>query len=74
MNRKEITPDFVYQTFKDLDIEIQEDIELGSEEWMDIISHLVSKDAYNDSTFTEEDNAYIMEFKDMLEYIGIILY
>jgi len=74
MNRKEITPDFVYQTFKDLDIEIQEDIELGSEEWMEIISHLVSKDAYNDSTFTEEDNAYIMEFKDMLEYIGIMLY
>ena len=74
MNRKEITPDFVYQTFKDLDIELQEDIELGSEEWMEIISHLVSKDAYNDSTFTEEDNAYIMEFKDMLEYIGIMLY
>jgi len=74
MNRKEITPDFVYQTFKDLDIELQEDIELGSEEWMDIISHLVSKDAYNDSTFTEEDNAYIMEFKDMLENIGIMLY
>jgi hypothetical protein len=74
MNRKEITPDFVYQTFKDLDIEIQEDIELGSEEWMEIVSHLVSKDAYNDSTFTEEDNAYIMEFKDMLEYIGIMLY
>ena len=74
MNRKEITPDFVYQTFKDLDIELQEDIELGSEEWMEIISHLVSKDAYNDSTFTEEDNAYIMEFKDMLENIGIMLY
>jgi len=74
MNRKEITPDFVYQTFKDLDIELQEDIELGSEEWMEIISHLVGKDAYNDSTFTEEDNAYIMEFKDMLEYIGIMLY
>ena len=74
MNRKEITPDFVYQTFKDLDIELQEDIELGSEEWMEIISYLVSKDAYNDSTFTEEDNAYIMEFKDMLENIGIMLY
>jgi len=74
MNRKEITPDFVYQTFKDLDIELQEDIELGSEEWMEIVSHLVSKDAYNDSTFTEEDNAYIMEFKDMLENIGIMLY
>ncbi len=74
MNRKTITPDFVYQTFKDLDIELQEDIELGSEEWMEIISHLVSKDAYNDSTFTEEDNAYIMEFKDMLENIGIMLY
>ena len=74
MNRKEITPDFVYQTFKDLDIELQEDIELGSEEWMEIISHLVSKDAYNDSTFTEEDNAYIIEFKDMLENIGIMLY
>ena len=65
MNRKEITPDFVYQTFKDLDIELQEDIELGSEEWMEIVSHLVSKDAYNDSTFTEEETAYIMEFKDM---------
>lgn len=74
MNRNTITPDFVYQTFKDLDIDIQEDIELGSEEWMDIISHLVSKDAYNDSTFTEEDNAYIMEFKYMLERIGINLY
>ena len=74
MNRKTITPDFVYQTFKDLDIELQEDIELGSEEWMEIVSHLVSKDAYNDSTFTEEDNAYIMEFKDMLENIGIMLY
>jgi hypothetical protein len=74
MNRKEITPNFVYQTFKDLDIELQEDIELGSEEWMEIVSHLVSKDAYNDSTFTKEDFAYIMEFKDMLEYIGIMLY
>jgi hypothetical protein len=41
---------------------------------MEIVSHLVSKDAYNDSTFTEEDNAYIMEFKDMLENIGIMLY
>jgi len=74
MNRKTITPDFVYQTFKDLDIELQEDIELGSEEWMEIISHLVSKDAYNDSTFTEEDNAYIMEFIGVLENIGIMLY
>jgi hypothetical protein len=74
MNRKEITPDFVYQTFKDLDIELQEDIELGSEEWMEIVSHLVSKDAYDDSTFTEDDHEYIMEFKDMLENIGIMLY
>jgi hypothetical protein len=73
MNRKEITPDFVYQTFKDLDIELQEDIESGSEEWMEIVSHLVSKDAYDDSTFTEDDHEYIMEFIGVLEEMGIEL-
>ena len=73
MNRKEITPDFVYQTFKDLDIELQEDIESGSEEWMEIVSHLVSKDAYDDSTFTEDDHEYIMEFIGVVEEMGIEL-
>jgi len=74
MNRKTITPDFVYQTFKELNIEIQEGIELGSEDWMEIISHLVGKDAYDDSTFTEDDHKYIMEFIGVLEEMGIELY
>jgi hypothetical protein len=73
MNRKTITPEFVYQTFKDLDIELQEDIESGSEDWMEIVSHLVSKDAYDDSTFTEDDHEYIMEFIGVLEEMGIEL-
>ena len=73
MNKNTITPEFVYKTFEELDIDIQEGIESGSEDWMDVVSHLISKDAYNDSTFTEEDHEYIMEFIGVVEEMGIEL-
>ena len=73
MNKNTITPEFIYKTFEELDIDIQEGIESGSEDWMDVVSHLISKDAYNDSTFTEEDHEYIMEFIGVVEEMGIEL-
>lgn len=73
MNKNTITPEFVYKTFEELDIDIQEGIESGSEDWMDVVSHLISKDAYNNSTFTEEDHEYIMEFIGVVEEMGIEL-
>ena len=73
MNKNTITPEFVYKTFEELDIDIQEGIESGSEDWMDVVSHLISKDAYNDSTFTEEDHEYILDFIGVVEEMGIEL-
>ena len=73
MNKNTITPEFVYKTFEELEFDIQEGIESGSEDWMDVVSHLISKDAYNDSTFTEEDHEYIMEFIGVVEEMGIEL-
>lgn len=52
-------------------------VEGGSEEWMDVLSEITGKDAYDASIegdFTEEDNKKIMEFINIMEENGIELF
>jgi hypothetical protein len=47
------------------------EVEAGSEEWMDVVSELTGKNAYDDSNFTEEDNQRVMTFIQNMEALGI---
>ena len=48
------------------------EIELGSEEWMDVLSDIVGKDVYNEE-LSEEDSILIGGFIGILEEMGIEL-
>jgi uncharacterized membrane protein len=48
------------------------EIESGGNEWMDVISDLTQKDAYND-TLDANDNSKIQQFISKLEEMGIEL-
>ena len=50
------------------------EIEGGSEEWMDIVSEIIGKSAYNDSEWDEGDSEKIMEFIRVMETQGIVLF
>jgi hypothetical protein len=72
----EINKQFVYQTFEDLGLDIDElkseGIESGGEDWMDVISHIIGgKNAYDESVFTEDDNELIQEFIYVMNENGI---
>jgi hypothetical protein len=47
------------------------EVEAGSEEWMDVVSDITGKNAYDDSNFTEEDNQKVMTFIRNMEALGI---
>lgn len=49
------------------------EVEGGSEEWMDVISDITGKNAYDESNFTDIDNYSIQNFIDMIENMGIEL-
>jgi hypothetical protein len=49
------------------------EIESGSEEWMDVVSEITGKDAY-EGDFSDEDNKKIEEFIDIMVEIGISFY
>lgn len=75
----EINSEFMYQTFKHLGLNIneieQEGMELGGEEWMEIMFYITGKDAYDDDVFfTEEDDALMQEFTNVMEENGIGLW
>lgn len=49
-------------------------VEGGGDEWMDVLSEIIGRDAYDASIegdFTEEDNKKIMEFVNIMEENGI---
>jgi len=48
------------------------EIELGTEEWMDVLSDITGKDAY-EAEFDENDDKKIMTFISKLEDLGIEL-
>ena len=48
------------------------EIELGSEEWMDVLSDIVGKDVYNEE-LSEEDEILVSEFMSMLKEMEISL-
>ena len=48
------------------------EIELGTEEWMDVLSDITGKDAY-EAEFDENDDKIIMTFISKLENLGIEL-
>jgi hypothetical protein len=48
------------------------EVEGGTEEWMDVLSEITGKDAY-DSTFTPEDDLKIQQFISTMEAMGIEL-
>ena len=48
------------------------EIELGTEEWMDVLSDITGKDAYEDE-MDEMDDKKIMTFISKLENLGIEL-
>jgi hypothetical protein len=49
------------------------EVEGGTEEWMDVVSEITGKDAYDNSNFTDEDNANVMNFIRTMEAMGIEL-
>jgi hypothetical protein len=42
-------------------------IELGSEEWMSMLSEVVGKNSYECDNWNEEDNERVMEFRRIIE-------
>jgi hypothetical protein len=50
------------------------EIESGGDEWMDVLSDIIDRDAYEvsmEGDFTKEDNKKIMKFVNIMEIIGI---
>jgi hypothetical protein len=48
------------------------EVESGTEEWLDVLSDITKKDAYEDE-FTPEDNELIRKFISDMEALGIEL-
>jgi hypothetical protein len=46
-------------------------MEMGSEQWMDIVETITGKNAYDDSVLTEDDNKTIWEFRVVMGELGI---
>lgn len=50
------------------------EVENGGEEWMDVLSDIIDRDAYEvsmEGDFTEEDNKKIIKFVNIMEMMGI---
>lgn len=74
----EVNIDYVYKTFEDLGMDIdeieQEGIESGGEDWMDVVSYITGKDAYDEFALTEDDHILIQEFISVMGEHGIELW
>ena len=58
--------------FEEMDGLDNKEIELGSEEWMDVLSDVVSKDVYSEE-LSEFDETLVSEFMSVLEEMEIKL-
>lgn len=58
--------------FEEMDGLDNKEIELGSEEWMDVLSDVVGKDVYSEE-LSENDESLVSEFMGVLEEMEIKL-
>jgi hypothetical protein len=58
--------------FEKMDGLDNKEIELGSEEWMDVLSDVVGKDVYSEE-LSENDESLVSEFMSVLEEMEINL-
>jgi hypothetical protein len=58
--------------FEEMDGLDNKEIELGSEEWMDVLSDVVGKDVYSEE-LSENDESLVSEFMSVLEEMEIKL-
>jgi hypothetical protein len=58
--------------FEEMDGLDNKEIELGSEEWMDVLSDVVGKDVYSEE-LSENDESLVSEFMSVLEEMEINL-
>ena len=77
MNKIDST--YMYQTFEDLDLDInmieeEGGLESGGDDWMEVISYITGKDAYDSDSFTKEDLILIEEFISVMDENGLELY
>jgi len=78
-NMKTINSDYMYQTFENLDLDIdtiegEGGLESGGDDWMEVISYITGKDAYDDDSLTAEDHSLIQDFIVVMEENGLDLY
>ena len=76
---KTIDNAYMYQTFKDLDLDIDNikeegGLESGGDDWMEIISYITGKDAYDSDSLTAEDHSLIQKFISVMGKNGLKLY
>jgi hypothetical protein len=46
--------------------EMDNEIELGGNEWMDVLSEITGKDAYDTSSITDDDYAKVQQFMGII--------
>lgn len=76
---KTIDNAYMYQTFEDLDLDIdmieeEGGLESGGDDWMEVISYITGKDAYDSDSLTKEDLILIQEFISVMGENGLELY
>jgi molecular chaperone DnaK (HSP70) len=65
----------IKKMLKDNDVFDEEgDIEQGTDEWMDLLSDIIGKDAFDEENITDEDYKKINNFIETLEKMGYTLY
>jgi hypothetical protein len=64
----------IYCDVNEMEEIMEEGIESGTEEWLDILSEVIGKSAYNDSEWEEGDHERIMEFISVMEGMGINMF
>lgn len=62
-----------YYNTEEIEEMFYEGIEGGTEGWLDTLSEVIGKSAYNDSEWEEGDSERIMEFINVMEEMGINL-
>jgi len=76
-NTHPITPEFVQALLQFCDIweeALEDGVEGGQDDWMDALTLLTGKDAYEPENFTSKDNARISKFISVMGGMGIELY
>jgi hypothetical protein len=81
MNLREINSNYVMEVLNNNGINDDyfeemggKEVESGGDEWMDVLSDIIDRDAYEvsmEGDFTEEDNKKIIKFVNIMLMMGI---